>query len=55
MLDPFIVMVFAPMIQIDPLAHIDIMPGPPAFMGRVILSMLAARVLSPFCDPRSGN
>jgi len=40
-LDPFTVMIFAPMIQFGQLAHFDYMGGCPAFLATVILSMLA--------------
>ena len=46
-LDPFTVMVFAPMVQIETLAHIDIMPGSLSFTATVVLSMLAARAFDP--------
>ncbi len=46
-LDPFTVMIFAPMIQIGQLGHIDFMPGSLSFLATVILSMLAARVFDP--------
>jgi paraquat-inducible protein A len=46
-LDPFTVMIFAPMVQFGQIAHIDVMGGSPAFMAVVVLSMLAARVFDP--------
>jgi paraquat-inducible protein A len=47
MLDPFTVLVFAPMVPLGQLAHIDFMPGCPAFLATVVLSMLAARRFDP--------
>jgi paraquat-inducible protein A len=44
-LDPFTVMVFAPMAQFDQVAHIDFMGGTAAFLATVVLSMLAAHAL----------
>jgi paraquat-inducible protein A len=46
-LDPFTVMVFAPMMQFGQLAHIDMGGGTLAFLMVVALSMLAAHVLGP--------
>ena len=46
-LDPFTVMVFAPMVQFQQDAHIEFMGGAPAFLATVILSMIAARVFDP--------
>ncbi len=46
-LDPFTVMIFAPMIQLDQVAHIDVMGGAPAFLATVVLSMLATRLFDP--------
>jgi paraquat-inducible protein A len=46
-LDPFTVMVFAPMVQFEQVAHIDFMGGAPAFLATVVLSMLAAWVFDP--------
>jgi paraquat-inducible protein A len=44
-LDPFTVMVFAPMIQFGQLAHFDFMGGSAAFLATVVLSMLASHAL----------
>jgi len=46
-LDPFTVIVFAPMIQFDQLAHFDFMGGSAAFLATVVLSMLAAKAFDP--------
>ena len=46
-LDPFTVLIFAPMIQFGQLAHFDFMGGTAAFMATVILSMLATRAFDP--------
>ncbi len=46
-LDPFTVLVFAPMIQFGQLAHFDFMGGAAAFLATVILSMLATLALDP--------
>jgi paraquat-inducible protein A len=46
-LDPFTVMVFAPMIQLGQLAHFDFMGGAAAFLATVVLSMLAAKAFDP--------
>ncbi len=46
-LDPFTVMVFAPMAQFGQEAHIDFMGGTAAFLATVALSMLASHVLDP--------
>ena len=46
-LDPFAVMIFAPMVQFNQLAHIDIMRGSPFFLATVVLSMVATRVFDP--------
>ena len=46
-LDPFTVMVFAPMIQFGQLAHFDFMGGAAAFLATVVLSMAAANVFDP--------
>lgn len=46
-LDPFTVMIFAPMIQFGQLAHFNFMGGTPAFLATVVLSMLAAEVFDP--------
>jgi len=46
-LDPFTVMVFAPMLQFDDIAHVDIMIGSTFFLATVVLSMLATRVFDP--------
>ena len=46
-LDPFTVLVFAPMIQFSQLAHFDFMGGAAAFLATVILSMLATLALDP--------
>lgn len=43
MLDPFTVLVFAPMAQFEQLAHIDFMGGSVAFLATVLLSMRAAQ------------
>jgi paraquat-inducible protein A len=42
-LDPFTVMIFAPMVQFRQVAHINFMGGAPAFLATVMLSMLATR------------
>ena len=44
-LDPFTVMIFAPMVQFGQLAHINVMGGSFWFLSMVVLSMIAARVL----------
>ncbi len=44
-LDPFTVMVFAPMAQFNQTAHIDFMGGSAAFLATVVLSMLASHAL----------
>lgn len=46
-LDPFTVMIFAPMIQFGQLAHFNFMGGTPAFLATVMLSMLATRMFDP--------
>ena len=46
-LDPFTVMIFAPMVQFGQLAHFDFMGGCPAFLATVVLSMLATRMFDP--------
>lgn len=46
-LDPFTVMIFAPMIQFGQLAHFNFMGGTPAFLATVVLSMLATRMFDP--------
>lgn len=46
-LDPFTVMIFAPMIQFGQLAHFDFMGGAAAFLATVVLSMAATRVFDP--------
>jgi paraquat-inducible protein A len=46
-LDPFTVMIFAPMVQLGELAHIDVLGGSLAFLSMVVLSMLAADVFDP--------
>lgn len=46
-LDPFTVIIFAPMIQFHQIAHIDILGGSPAFLATVVLSMVAGRALDP--------
>ncbi|MBV9248397.1 MAG: paraquat-inducible protein A, partial [Acetobacteraceae bacterium] len=46
-LDPFTVAVFTPMIQFEPLAHINVGGGAPAFLALIILSMIAVRVFDP--------
>jgi paraquat-inducible protein A len=46
-LDPFTVMIFAPMIPFGQLAHIDIRGGSLAFLAMVAVSMIAAHVLDP--------
>jgi paraquat-inducible protein A len=46
-LDPFTVLTFAPMVQLQQLAHIDFMRGCPAFLATVVLSMLAAQSFDP--------
>lgn len=46
-LDPFTVIIFAPMLQFQQLAHINVMGGSPAFLATVVLSMLAARTFDP--------
>jgi paraquat-inducible protein A len=46
-LDPFTVLVFAPMIQFGQLAHFDFMGGAAAFLATVVLSMLATKALDP--------
>jgi paraquat-inducible protein A len=44
-LDPFTVLVFAPMAQFNQTAHIDFMGGSAAFLSTVVLSMLASHTL----------
>ena len=46
-LDPFTVMIFAPMIQFGQLAHFNFMGGTPAFLATVILSIVALRMFDP--------
>jgi len=46
-LDPFAVMIFAPLGQFGQLAHIQVMGATPAFLATVILSMLAAHLFDP--------
>jgi paraquat-inducible protein A len=46
-LDPFTVVIFAPMITLGQVAHIDFMGGALAFLTTVVLSMIAARVFDP--------
>lgn len=46
-LDPFTVMIFAPMVQFGQLAHISVMSGSLAFLSMVVLSMIAARAFDP--------
>ena len=46
-LDPFTVLVFAPMIQLGQIAHFDFMGGCAAFLDTVVLSMLATRTFDP--------
>ncbi|HTW28551.1 MAG TPA: paraquat-inducible protein A [Acetobacteraceae bacterium] len=46
-LDPFTVMIFAPIIQLGQLAHIDILGGSPAFLSTVVLATIAARAFDP--------
>ncbi|HET7884519.1 MAG TPA: paraquat-inducible protein A [Acetobacteraceae bacterium] len=46
-LDPFTVMVFAPMIQFGQLAHFDFMGGSAVFLATVVLSMLATKAFDP--------
>lgn len=47
MLDPFTVMIFAPMVQFGQTAHIAFMGAAPAFLATVVLSMLASHVFDP--------
>jgi paraquat-inducible protein A len=46
-LDPFTVMIFAPMVQFAMLAHIQNMDGSLAFLSMVVLSMVAAQSFDP--------
>lgn len=46
-LDPFTVMIFAPMVQFGQLAHIDVRGGSLYFLSMVVLSMIAARIFDP--------
>lgn len=46
-LDPFTVMIFAPMGQFGQTVHINIMGGSPAFLATVVLSMIATRMFDP--------
>ncbi len=46
-LDPFTVMIFAPMVRFGQLAHIDVEAGSLAFLSMVVLSMVAAAVYDP--------
>ncbi len=46
-LDPFTVIIFAPMVQFAQVAHIDVMGGSPAFLATVALSTVAARAFDP--------
>lgn len=46
-LDPFTVLVFAPMVQFGGIAHIQVHGGSPAFLAVVVISMLAARSFDP--------
>ncbi|WP_428483154.1 paraquat-inducible protein A [Rhodopila sp.] len=45
--DPFAVIIFAPLVQFGELAHIDVMQGSPIFLATVVLSMIAARAFDP--------
>lgn len=46
-LDPFTIMIFAPMAQFGQTAHIDFMGGSAAFLATVLLSMAATRCFDP--------
>lgn len=46
-LDPFTVMIFAPMVQFGQLAHINVEVGSLYFLSMVVLSMIAARLFDP--------
>jgi paraquat-inducible protein A len=46
-LDPFSVMIFAPMLQLRPLAHVTIGAGSPAFLAVLVISTIALRTFDP--------
>ena len=46
-LDPFAVIIFAPLVQFGQLAYIEVMGGCEAFLATVVLSMIAASVFDP--------
>lgn len=46
-LDPFTILIYAPMVQYRQLAHIDVHGGASAFLACVVISMLAARSFDP--------
>ena len=46
-LDPFTILIYAPMVQLAPLAHVSIRIGSTAFLATVVLSMIATRVFDP--------
>ncbi|HET9146917.1 MAG TPA: paraquat-inducible protein A, partial [Acetobacteraceae bacterium] len=46
-LDPFAVMIYAPMVQFGSLARVEVGLGSPSFLAVVVVSMLAARVFDP--------
>lgn len=47
MLDPFTVMIFAPMVQFGQEIHTEFLGGTAAYIAAIILSMVAARVFDP--------
>ncbi|PPQ30154.1 paraquat-inducible protein A [Rhodopila globiformis] len=46
-LDPFSVMIFAPILQFGPLAHVVLGGGGPAFLAVLVISTLAIRMFDP--------
>jgi paraquat-inducible protein A len=46
-LDPFSVMIFAPMLQLRPLTHVTIGVGSPAFLAVLVISTIALRTFDP--------
>jgi paraquat-inducible protein A len=46
-LDPFSVMIFAPILQFGPIAHVTLGGGGPAFLAVLVISTLAIRVFDP--------
>ena len=46
-LDPFSVMIFAPMLQLRPLAHVTLGVGSPVFLAVLVISTIAVRTFDP--------